>query len=185
MPSRRQIREAIVQYLYASGPEGIPAPAHESPSLQLVLEPLARKIPVARARAVAHLQQGREQVAGRLQPLVGELATMATRGGSGLQSLPDLFTAEQDLARHLESMRRELNGNREPARLSSLLDDCRTAEDASRSAQAGLDEAASDLPGLENLRTRALSETAALAPYRDRLRAALRDDAGTHPERLP
>lgn len=71
MPSRRQIRETVVQFLYCAHLEG-GAPAHQwrDTFWQLVTESDRRRLQAATARTVTHLAQGR---ASRLDSLLDRL----------------------------------------------------------------------------------------------------------------
>ena len=59
MSSRRKVREAVVQFLYAAGAGHDPLPAGDSPHLGLLYQPMEEKITRSRAKACIHLQQGR------------------------------------------------------------------------------------------------------------------------------
>ncbi|NNM29823.1 MAG: hypothetical protein HKO57_09885, partial [Akkermansiaceae bacterium] len=155
MPSRRQIREGVIQYLYAEGPDGIPARAEDAASLALLLEPLRQKVVLARARIMVHVQQGRSAIATALQPLADELTKMPAPARRELQALADLVTAEQDLAVHLDAIQRELHGNKNPAALATLLDDVCDANRTGASAASRLESTVPEFPGPEKLRTEA------------------------------
>lgn len=76
MPSRRQIREAVVQFLYCADLEGGADPAAlRDPFWDFVTESDRRSLQLATFRTVHHLAQGRE---GRLAEFVERQATAAT-----------------------------------------------------------------------------------------------------------
>jgi transcription antitermination protein NusB len=76
MPSRRQIREAAVQFLYCADLEGGADPsALRDPFWDFVTESDRRSLQVATYRMVHHLAQGRE---GRLAEFVGREAAATT-----------------------------------------------------------------------------------------------------------
>ncbi|MEE3179915.1 MAG: hypothetical protein VX317_09540, partial [Verrucomicrobiota bacterium] len=60
--SRRRIREAVVQFLYALGPADELPDAPDPAILSLLLESTRDRSTRARARAIVHLQQGREKI---------------------------------------------------------------------------------------------------------------------------
>jgi transcription antitermination protein NusB len=71
MPSRRQIREAAVQFLYCSDLEGGADPsALREPFWEFVTESDRRRLQIATFRTVHHLALGRQ---GRLEEFVGRL----------------------------------------------------------------------------------------------------------------
>ena len=76
MPSRRQIREAVVQFLYCADLEGGADPAAlRDPFWDFVTESDRRSLQIATFRTVHHLAQGRE---GRLAEFVERQAAAST-----------------------------------------------------------------------------------------------------------
>lgn len=76
MPSRRQIREAVVQFLYCADLEGGANPANlRAPFWDFVTESDRRNLQIATFRTVHHLAHGRE---GRLIEFVERQAAAAT-----------------------------------------------------------------------------------------------------------
>jgi len=76
MPSRRQIREAVVQFLYCADLEGGANPANlRAPFWDFVTETDRRNLQIATFRTVHHLAHGRE---GRLVEFVERQAAAAT-----------------------------------------------------------------------------------------------------------
>lgn len=76
MPSRRQIREAVVQFLYCADLEGGADPAAlRDPFWEFVTESDRRSLQLATFRTVHHLAHGRE---GRLAEFVGRQNAAAT-----------------------------------------------------------------------------------------------------------
>lgn len=176
MSSRRQIREAVVQYLYAADPSEplLPAPL-ESPALELLLEPLRHRLTTARAKAVVHLQQGRGQSREPYTKVVRRLARLelAEEGDSSLRAVHELDQAEASFQTDLDLLQRELHGNKDAARLAALLEQLRLANQQSRAAAARLSSATPDLPALASIREDALALTTALPRYAERLEDAL------------
>ncbi|MDP7495384.1 MAG: hypothetical protein QGI77_03085, partial [Roseibacillus sp.] len=80
--SRRRIREAVVQFLYALGPADELPDAPDPAILSLLLESTRDKSTRARARAVVHLQQGREKVIAGLSPLLLTLEELDPADGA-------------------------------------------------------------------------------------------------------
>lgn len=76
MPSRRQIREAVVQFLYCADLEGGANPANlRAPFWDFVTESDRRNLQIATFRTVHHLAHGRE---GRLVEFIERQAAAAT-----------------------------------------------------------------------------------------------------------
>ena len=96
MPSRRQIREAVVQFLYCADLEGGADPAAlRDPFWDFVTESDRRRLQLATFRTVHHLAQGRE---GRLAEFVERLATAAAT----LAAWPEAECLKRDLLRIAE-----------------------------------------------------------------------------------
>ena len=93
MPSRRQIREAVVQFLYCADLEGGADPAGlRDPFWDFVTESDQRSLQLATFRTVHHLAQGRE---GRLAEFVERQATASTL----LAAWPEAESLKSELAR--------------------------------------------------------------------------------------
>lgn len=184
MSSRRQIRTATVQVLYASGSGGDPAGGLEDPSLELILEPLRAREVQARAKALVHLQQGREATTGPSQDLLRRLSRLeVVEGKSDLSgALHTLHDAEEEILDTLDQLRRELHGNKSPEHLSALLEACRAANFRTRTAAARVRAAEPDLPALQSLREDALKAWDDLQELSDRIEAALAPDPDHRPE---
>jgi N utilization substance protein B len=96
MPSRRQIREAVVQFLYCADLEGGADPAGlRDPFWDFVTESDRRSLQLATFRTVHHLAQGRE---GRLAEFVERQATAA----AFLAAWPEAEGLKSTLARIAE-----------------------------------------------------------------------------------
>jgi transcription antitermination factor NusB len=93
MPSRRQIREAVVQFLYCSDLEGGADPAAlRDPFWDFITESDRRSLQIATFRTVHHLAHGRKD---RLAEFVDRHATAATL----LSAWPEAETLKNELAR--------------------------------------------------------------------------------------
>lgn len=96
MPSRRQIREAAVQFLYCADLEGGADPAAlRDPFWDFVTESDRRSLQLATFRTVHHLAQGRE---GRL----GEFVERSTAAGVLLAGYPEAEALKSGLRRIAE-----------------------------------------------------------------------------------
>jgi N utilization substance protein B len=97
MASRRQIREAVVQFLYGADLEGAPPPqgAAREPFWDFITESEERSLQVAVFRTVAHLSQGREE---RVAELLSRMAPAITR----LAAYPQAAALRDDLSRLAE-----------------------------------------------------------------------------------
>jgi N utilization substance protein B len=96
MPSRRQIREAVVQFLYCADLEGGADPAAlRGPFWDFITESDRRSLQLATFRTVHHLAHGRE---GRLAEFVERQATAATL----LSAWPEAESLKSDLKRMAE-----------------------------------------------------------------------------------
>lgn len=97
MPSRRQIREAVVQFLYCSDLEGGAEPGSlREPFWQFVTESDRRALMLATWKTIQHLSVGREQ---RLAELEDRLATASAllRGDPAAESSATLLDRIADL----------------------------------------------------------------------------------------
>ncbi|MBC8128537.1 MAG: transcription antitermination factor NusB [Gloeobacteraceae cyanobacterium ES-bin-144] len=93
MPSRRQIREAVVQFLYCADLEGVADPAAlRDPFWDFVTESDRRSLQLATFRTVHHLAQGRE---GRLAEFSSRLTTATTL----LSAWPEAEPLKSELTR--------------------------------------------------------------------------------------
>ena len=96
MPSRRQIREAVVQYLYCADLEGGADPAAlRDPFWDFVTESDRRSLQLATFRTVHHLAHGRE---GRLAEFVERQAAASTL----LSAWPEAESLKSELTRIAE-----------------------------------------------------------------------------------
>jgi N utilization substance protein B len=96
MPSRRQIREAVIQFLYCADLEGGADPAElRGPFWDFITESDRRSLQLATFRTVHHLAHGRE---GRLAEFVERQATAATL----LAAWPEAESLKSDLKRMAE-----------------------------------------------------------------------------------
>jgi N utilization substance protein B len=184
MSSRRKVREAVVQFLYAAGAGHDPLPAADSPHLGLLYQPMEEKITRSRARSAVHLQQGRGKCIDTLEQLVQRLAQVELRGDpeTSLTPLRELWTAETDLRDTIESTQRELNGNKDAGRLGDLLNEARACNQKSRSAAARLHDTRPDFPALASIREDTLPLIGKLSVYSERLEAAVGEDTEDLPE---
>ena len=96
MPSRRQIREAVVQFLYCADLEGGADPAGlRGPFWDFVTESDRRSLQLAMFRTVHHLAQGRE---GRL----AEFVERQTSASALLAAWPEAESLKRELTRIAE-----------------------------------------------------------------------------------
>ena len=96
MPSRRQIREAVVQFLYCADLEGGADPAGlRDPFWDFVTESDRRSLQLATFRTVHHLAQGRE---GRLE----EFVERQTAASTLLSAWPEAESLKRELTRIAE-----------------------------------------------------------------------------------
>lgn len=96
MPSRRQIREAVVQFLYCADLEGGASPASlREPFWDFVTESDRKALQIATFRTVNHLAHGRE---GRLAEFVERHPT----ADASLSAWPDAEALRRDLTRIAE-----------------------------------------------------------------------------------
>lgn len=96
MPSRRQIREAVVQFLYCADLEGGASPASlREPFWDFVTESDRKALQLATFRTVHHLAHGRE---GRL----AEFVERVTPAEAALSAWPEAEPVKRDLQRIAE-----------------------------------------------------------------------------------
>ena len=184
MSKRRQVREAVVQFIYAAGSGEILPSADESPALDLLLEPLEERKVRAQSKALLHLQQGRASCLPGLEDLVRRYARvqLTDPGDTSVAPVRELFTAETAFHECLEATQRELNGNKSRATLAGHLAEARTHNQSSRSAAARLLAARPDFPALEQIRELGLALMKDLPRYAERLEETLSDLPGDLPD---
>ena len=184
MSKRRQVREAVVQFLYAAGSGEMLPSADGSPALELLLEPLEERKIRAQSKALLHLQQGRASCLPGLEDLARRYARvqLSDPGDTSIASLRDLFTAETAFQDCLDATQRELNGNKGRVALDGHLAEARAQNQRSRSAAARLLEARPDFPALEQIRELAIALIKDLPRYAERLEATLSVPPGALPD---
>ncbi|MFP6883850.1 MAG: transcription antitermination factor NusB [Roseibacillus sp.] len=182
--SRRRIREAVVQFLYALGPADELPDAPDSAILSLLLESARDKSTRARARAVVHLQQGREKILTGLPPLLLNLEELDPADGADEMSrdLKSWSEEEEKLRDYLHGLRHELNGNKDVTRLRESMEGANRSNRAARSAATRVSATNPHFPALQQLRDEALVLREQIAPVSERLSLALGDDLTTLPE---
>lgn len=182
--SRRRIREAVVQFLYALGPADELPDAPDPAILSLLLESARDKSTRARARAVVHLQQGREKILTGLPPLLLNLEELDPADGADEMSrdLKSWSEEEEKLRDYLHGLRRELNGNKDVTRLRESMEGANRSNRAARSAATRVSATNPHFPALQQLRDEALVLREQIAPVSERLSLALGDDLTTLPE---
>lgn len=182
--SRRRIREAVVQFLYALGPADELPDAPDPAILSLLLESARDKSTRARARAVVHLQQGREKILTGLPPLLLNLEELDPADGADEMSrdLKSWSEEEEKLRDYLHGLRHELNGNKDVTRLRESMEGANRSNRAARSAATRVSATNPHFPALQQLRDKALVLREQIAPVSERLSLALGDDLTTLPE---
>lgn len=182
--SRRRIREAVVQFLYALGPADELPDAPDPAILSLLLESARDKSTRARARAVVHLQQGREKILTGLPPLLLNLEELDPADGADEMSrdLKSWSEEEEKLRDYLHGLRHELNGNKDVTRLRESMEGANRSNRAARSAATRVSATNPHFPALQQLRDEALVLREQIAPVSERLSLALGDDLTTLPE---
>lgn len=182
--SRRRIREAVVQFLYAVSPVEELSGTPDESVLALLLEPLREKHTRARAKAVLHLQQGRDKLIAAFPPLLRTLARleMTDEDGELGRAIRTWDKQETALQESLDAMRHEMNGNKDPKRLRESLESARLSNRASLVASARVSAVDAHFTALQLLRKDALTLRESLALLAERLEAALTDPSGDLPE---
>ena len=182
--SRRRIREAVVQLLYAVGPADELPEAPNPAVIALLLEPAREKYTRARARAVLHLQQGRQAVGEGLTTILQALAHIEIRGEEEElgESLKTWASEEEAVREYLEGLRHELNGNGNATRLQQSMDGARGANRASLAAATRVADSKPHLPAFEQLHQDARPLHEALTHLATRLSLVLGEDLATLPE---
>ncbi len=178
------MREAVVQFLYALGPAKVLPDVPDPGILALLLEALRDKSIKSRARAVVHLQQGREKIAEGIPPLLETLEQLAPSSDSLEMgtSLESWITEEQNLRKYLHGLRHELNGNKDATRLSESMEGAGRSNRAARAAAALVCAANPPFPALQQLHEDALILREQLASMSERLSLSLGDDLTALPE---
>ena len=182
--SRRRIREAVVQFLYALGPADELPDAPDPAILSLLLESTRDKSTRARARAVVHLQQGREKVIAGLSPLLLTLEELDPADGADEinRDLKSWSEEEEKLRAYLHGLRHELNGNKDVTRLRESMEGANRSNRAALSAATRVSATNPHFPALQQLHDEALVLREQIAPMGERLSLALGDDLTTLPE---
>lgn len=173
-----------MQFLYAVGPAGELADPPDDLVFALLLEPLQEKETRARAKAVIHLQQGREKFEDKFLPLLSHLARIEFGDEDGeLGKAIKAWNSEEESTRAaLDAIRHELNGNKDPSRLRQSLESLRLSNRASLVAAARVSASDPHFPALQELRDNALALRAPLAQLSGRLEAAVGTDLAALPE---
>ncbi|MDG2488025.1 MAG: transcription antitermination factor NusB [Roseibacillus sp.] len=181
---RRRMREAVVQFLYALQPSE-PLPESLDPSiLHLLLESLRDKSTKARAKAILHLQQGRDKHLESFDHILGPLDLIGSPDPSDdiEPHLKEWREAEERLQEHLEGIRRELNGNRESARLRESMSGAHQSNRASIAAADAATGSTPTLPALREAQELAVQLKNRIAPLFSRLSLALGNEFTELPE---
>lgn len=173
-----------MQFLYALGPADELPDAPDPAILSLLLESARDKSTRARARAVVHLQQGREKILTGLPPLLLNLEELDPADGADEMSrdLKSWSEEEEKLRDYLHGLRHELNGNKDVTRLRESMEGANRSNRAARSAATRVSATNPHFPALQQLRDEALVLREQIAPVSERLSLALGDDLTTLPE---
>ena len=173
-----------MQLLYAVGPADELPEAPNPAVIALLLEPAREKYTRARARAVLHLQQGRQAVGEGLTTILQALAHIEIRGEEEElgESLKTWASEEEAVREYLEGLRHELNGNGNATRLQESMDGARGANRASLAAATRVADSKPHLPAFEQLHQDALPLHEALTHLATRLSLVLGEDLATLPE---
>jgi transcription antitermination factor NusB len=182
--SRRRIREAVVQFLYALGPADELPDAPDPAILSLLLESTRDRSTRARARAVVHLQQGREKIIAGLSPLLLTLQELDPADGADEMNrdLKSWSEEEENLRTFLHGLRHELKGNKDVTRLRESMEGAKRSNRAALSAATRVSATNPHFPALQQLHDEALVLREQIAPVSERLSLALGDDLTTLPE---
>ena len=178
------MREAMIQFLYALRPTDALPDAPDSDILSLLLEPARDKSTRARARAVLHLQQGREKILEAFPGLLQNLkATNAPEDSSGIgANLETWHKQEESLRDFLHGLRYELNGNKDATRLRESMEGVGLSNRSALKASGQAVACEPSLPGLQNLHEKVLALREQLTPLAERLVISLGDELSTIPE---
>jgi N utilization substance protein B len=182
--SRRRMREAVVQFLYALQPSE-PLPESLDPSiLHLLLESLRDRSTKARAKATLHLQQGRENFLESFHHILSPLDLLGSSDASddiGLH-LREWKLEEERLQEHLENIRREINGNKDPSRLRESMRGASQSNRASMAAAEATAESTPTLPALREAQKMAAELQSKITPLAHRLSLSLGNEETELPE---
>ncbi len=178
------MREAVVQFLYALGPADTLPDVPDSGVLDLLLESARDKSTKARARAVVHLQQGREKILSGLPVLLQSLRELPPSSDSEEMSgnLETWLTEEENLRDFLHGLRHELNGNRDIKRLRESMEGAGRSNHAALSAAADVIAAEPAFAALQEIHKEAMSLHEQLVPLTERLSLSLGVEPATLPE---
>ena len=178
------MREAMVQFLYALRPT---APLPDTPDeaiLSLLLEPARDKSTRARARAVLHLQQGREKILEAFPELLSKLKAISSSSDSPEIEihLKAWHEEEARLRDFLHGLRYELNGNKEATRLRESMDGARLSNLSALEASTRAVASEPCLPALQEIHEEVIALREQLAPMVERITLSMSDQLSTVPE---
>ena len=178
------MREAMIQFLYALRPTDALPDAPDGDVLSLLLEPAQDKSTRARARAVLHLQQGREKILEAFPGLLQNLKEInAPEDSTGIgANLEAWHKQEESLRDFLHGLRYELNGNKEATRLRESMEGAGLSNRSALKASGQAVACEPSLPGLQNLHEKVLALREQLTPLAERLVLSLGDELSTIPE---
>lgn len=173
-----------MQFLYALGPADELPDAPDPAILSLLLESTRDKSTRARARAVVHLQQGREKIMAMLSPLLLTLKELDPADGADEMNrdLKSWSEEEDNLRAYLHRLRHELKGNKDVTRLRESMEGAKRSNHAALAAATRVKSTSPHFPALQQLRDEALVLQEQIAPMSKRLSLALGDDLTTLPE---
>ena len=178
------MREAMIQFLYALRPTDALPDTPDGDVLSLLLEPARDKSTRARARAVLHLQQGREKILEAFPGLLQNLrAINAPEDSTGIgANLEAWHKQEENLRDFLHGLRYELNGNKDATRLRESMEGVGLSNRSALKASGQAVACEPSLPGLQNLHEKVLALREQLTPLAERLVISLGDELSTIPE---
>ncbi len=178
------MREAMVQFLYALRPADALPDNPDGAVLSLLLEPARDKSTRARARAVLHLQQGREKVLKAFPGLLQNLKAINAPSDSteiGIH-LEAWHKEEESLRDFLHGLRYELNGNKDAARLRESMNGAGLSNRSALKASGQAVACEPSLPALQKLHEEVIALREQFAPMAERLALSLGDELSTVPE---
>ncbi len=186
MPSRRQIRESVVQFLYCADLEGGADPAAlRDPFWDFVTESDRRSLQLATFRTVHHLAHGRE---GRLAEFVERQATASTLLAawpeaealkSGLQRIAELESGWSSSLAELERLPKDDDDASVAASFATALQKLFLIDRDLSSARIGFLEGIEDFPALRGQLEAVAATVRRLQRVSDRLRMV------EEPEKFP
>ena len=186
MPSRRQIREAVVQFLYCADLEGGTDPAAlKGPFWDFVTESDQRNLQLATFRTVHHLAQGRQ---GRLAEFVERQAAATALLGAwpaaeplqrGLQRIAELESAWSTALAKLERLPKDDDDASVAASFGAALDALFLIDRDLVAARAGFLAGIDDIPALRGPLEAVAATIRRLQRVSDRLRMV------EEPEKFP